>query len=199
MARNDYRLAFAYPKVPGQNPDLTIIVVWCKHTKMPESNDSEVVDLERSFTALGRAILNLSASKPNGPGHSELDRTSYFALVILDDLGPMRVSDLAATIGLDTSTVSRAVSQLSDSQLVEKARDALDGRAQRLAISARGKEILTEACAAKRALLGEATGTWSGEDRRTLADLMMKLADGLRASRPDVAGCLFSQITKEHT
>ncbi len=135
----------------------------------------EVARLERAFTVLGRAFLNLSSSRSD----MELDRTSYFGLVLLHENGPARVSDLAAALGLDVSTVSRMLSQLTEAGYVEKARDAADKRAHLIALSSRGRDVLNLACAAKRELLGEATSEWSERDRKSLAASMTRLADSL--------------------
>jgi DNA-binding MarR family transcriptional regulator len=145
----------------------------------------EITRLEKAFTSLARAIFNISGSRPKSGEPQELDKSSYFALAILDDSGPMRVSDLSARMGLDNSTVSRIIAQLTDFQYVEKQKDPIDGRVLHVKLAVHGEEVLHKACAAKQLLLEKATNSWSGEDRIIMSELMERLSASLRSITPD--------------
>jgi DNA-binding MarR family transcriptional regulator len=85
---------------------------------------------------------------------------------------PMRVTELAASTNLDTSTVSRHVAQLERSALVERTPDPDDGRAQRIALSDAGRARLENAFRSRRALLGRALQSWEPDDVAQLDRLL---------------------------
>ena len=67
-----------------------------------------------------------------------LDTGSFWLLKTLATSGPLRVTDLAVCANLDVSTVSRHVAQLHSAGLIERTPDPVDGRAQRVKLSAPG-------------------------------------------------------------
>ena len=54
----------------------------------------------------------------------------------------MRVSDLAACVELDASTVSRQIKQLEDKGIVERTADPADGRASLVRLTDDGRETM---------------------------------------------------------
>lgn len=142
---------------------------------------NQVLDaVERALTDVARAMLRMPVP-PEALGEGEqVDRAGYWALVRLDEAdGPVRVSDLAASLELDLSTVSRQVRQLVDSGLVTRHSDPDDGRAARLALSGRGRDVLEAVKAARRTVLAGTLAQWSAEDRRALAEAVGRLAADL--------------------
>jgi DNA-binding MarR family transcriptional regulator len=91
----------------------------------------------------------------------------------------VRPSDIAADLGLDASTVSRHLRTLEQLGLVERTDDPDDRRAQRLALSDRGHEVLDRAIAQRQAVVAAALADWSEADRRSLERLLVRLADDL--------------------
>lgn len=138
--------------------------------------------VERSLTDVARAMLRLPVPpEALGPGE-QVDRAGYWALVRLDEAdGPVRVSDLAASLELDLSTVSRQVRALVDAGLVARQSDPDDGRAARLALSRRGRDVLEAVKAARRQVLAGTLAAWSAEDRSALAAAVSRLAADLHA------------------
>ena len=105
------------------------------------------------------------------------------AVVILDTLhhdGPMRLSMLAARIGLDRSTVSRQVAAVVASGLVDKTDDSSDARAAVLSLSARGQTVRQSVAHAWQAIAIELIDDWSFEEQVEFGRLMSKLAHRLR-------------------
>ena len=132
------------------------------------------VALEREVALLlrrGRAIQARLA----GQLHHELDGAAYGLLVLLDDAGPLRASDVVARLGLDKSTVSRQVASLVDLGLVDRAADPDDGRAQVLSTSAEGHARLSELRDARRARWEDDLSGWETTDVATLAQLLGRL------------------------
>ena len=128
-----------------------------------------------------RALRRQTAGEPvDGP-----------ALVVLQQIGcagPLRLSDLAAALGLDASTVSRQVRALEESGYVRRAGDPVDRRAALLGLEPAGRRLLDQAIARRRALLEHALAHWAPEDRAALSELLSRLADDLaRPGRPSPA------------
>ena len=92
-----------------------------------------------SVDSLMHALLSIGRlMRQRGQGET-LDTGSFWLLKTLAASGPLRVTDLAACANLDVSTVSRHVAQLHSAGLIERTPDPVDGRAQRVKLSAAGQ------------------------------------------------------------
>jgi DNA-binding MarR family transcriptional regulator len=119
--------------------------------------------------------LDLPARLADAP----LGKESYWLLNRVEELGPMRASDLAAALNLDASTISRQTHKLVDAGLIERTIDPVDGRACLLAVSERGRQALAEVVSFRRQQLAELLQEWSDPDRRLVTNLLDRLADDL--------------------
>ncbi len=90
-----------------------------------------------------------------------------------------RLSDLAAETRLDLSTVSRHIRTLERDGYVARADDPADRRACRLEVTPQGRAALARMRERRVADIAHAVADWSPRDRRTLADLLDRLADDL--------------------
>ncbi|ABY22467.1 transcriptional regulator, MarR family [Renibacterium salmoninarum ATCC 33209] len=114
--------------------------------------------------------------------HPDLDPAAYGLLAILAREGSMRLTDLAANIGVGKPSVSRQIAFLEKIELVHKLDDPLDGRAQLINLTARGtKQIVTVQSARKKAM-DDRLAAWSPEDVRHLARLLGKFNDEFESS-----------------
>jgi DNA-binding MarR family transcriptional regulator len=91
----------------------------------------------------------------------------------------LRVSDLAARVGLDASTVSRQIKQLEDKGIIERTPDPADGRASLVRISAAGAGVMQSAFRRRFERIRTALEPWSDEDRQRLQHLLTRLATDL--------------------
>ena len=71
----------------------------------------------------------------------KLSRTGWEFLRRVDDLGPIRVSDLAELLDLSLPVTSRALQRLEGDGLVVRRADPNDGRVTRFVATAEGREI----------------------------------------------------------
>src|SRR3954454_9976207 len=104
--------------------------------------------------ALGRRL------RQRQPGDA-VDYSAFPMLKLLSHQGPMRLSALAAVLGLDASTVSRHARQLEDRGLLERTGDPDDGRARPVAISERGNACRGKGVETRRQLLTHALDDWT--------------------------------------
>jgi DNA-binding MarR family transcriptional regulator len=116
-----------------------------------------------------------------------VERSTYVLLRRLADCAPVRLSDLAADLGLDISTVSRQVARLTDQRLVRRQADPADARAGHLDLTARGRELLAKVRRGRHAWLAEAVDGWTDADRAELARLLACLAAAFEGASVDSA------------
>ncbi len=139
-------------------------------------------DLERALTQVARAIIHLGIPRHALAEGESIDKAGYWLLVRVSENGPVRLSDLAETAGLDLSTVSRQMGALVEGGLITKEPDPHDGRASFLSLSARGAAVLESVSEARREALADALTDWSDDERATLATGLFRLASGLQNS-----------------
>ena len=144
---------------------------------MPTRAQDRLAELEAALFRVSRTVWGARVS-----GYASsvpIERAGIALLGRLTECGDARLSDLAAQLGLDVSTVSRQVRQLVDLDLLERSPDPADGRAARLRVTDRGERVVEDVRAARRDLLGRALADWPTDDRTTLTRLLTRLADDL--------------------
>ncbi len=92
----------------------------------------------------------------------------------------MRLSDLAAKVELDASTVSRQIKQLEDKGLVERTPDPDDGRASLIQLSNEAHRTMQAAFRRRFERIKTVLDPWSQRDKDLLQDLLTRLAADLR-------------------
>ena len=128
----------------------------------------------RSVESVMHALMSVGRLiRQRGPGDT-LDIGTFWLLKTISTHGSMRVTDLAQTANLDTSTVSRHVTQLHRSGLLERTPDPDDRRAQRVELSDAGREQLRTAIRNRIALLEQSLGSWELDDLEDLDRLLTR-------------------------
>jgi DNA-binding MarR family transcriptional regulator len=110
---------------------------------------------------------------------NELDPSTAFVLHHVAESAPVRVSELARCIRLDSSTVSRHVRHLEELGYLARSGDPDDRRASRLRLTDQGRARLDQAMQAKAALVDRAIADWPQEDRERLTALTTRLVESL--------------------
>ncbi len=116
-----------------------------------------------------------------GQVRNSMDRAAYLLLNRLDKEGPMGVKALAASMGIDSSTVTRQVAPLVDTGLVKRTSHPEDGRAVVLQLSPRGLSRLDEVRLSRRRLMEELTQEWEPEEREAFCALLTRFNSALSA------------------
>ncbi|MFJ8193962.1 MarR family winged helix-turn-helix transcriptional regulator [Streptomyces sp. NPDC096094] len=129
-------------------------------TVTPGGRPVEAVEaIQREMTAFARR-----ARASAGRMHPELSLVSYTLLGHLEERDGCRATDLAAHYALDKSTVSRQVSALERTELVERRVDPDDHRVQVLHLTEAGRHILAQVTESRRAAFRERLADWTEED-----------------------------------
>lgn len=125
-----------------------------------------------------------------GQLRNSMDRAVYLLLNRLDSKGPMGVKALAASMGIDSSTVTRQVAPLVDTGLVKRTSHPEDGRAVVLHLSPRGRSRLEDVRSSRRQLMAELTEDWELGEREAFCALLSRFNSALsdRMAAPDVPG-----------
>jgi DNA-binding MarR family transcriptional regulator len=135
---------------------------------------------ERLLVALLAVARRLKARSAAGG----LDPASVFVLHQVQANAPLRVSELARCVALDSSTVSRHVSHLEAGGYLTRVGDPADRRATRVQLTGAGRTLLDQAMQARAAMLDRAVADWSEADRAALTRLMTRLADSIDHQAP---------------
>ncbi len=139
--------------------------------------------LERSLTQVARAILRLEVPRDALPEGTTVSRTGYWLLVRVSEEAPVRLSDIAGSVELDLSTISRQIRDLVAAGLIARTPDPADGRAALLSLTDLGASVLEAVSESRRRELALAIADWSDEERNALASGLLRLGADLHAAR----------------
>ncbi len=110
----------------------------------------------------------------------QLEPATYWVLKNLAP-GSTRITALASTTQLDTSTVSRHVTQLEQAGLVERSQDPDDGRAHRIGLTDEGRTQLAASTARRREVLTNSLEGWDAADLADLDRLLSRLVTSIES------------------
>ncbi len=136
-------------------------------------------DLEAGIIGLTRSVLRAAPR--------ERSRTATSVLAQLRDLGPLRVTTLAARESVAQPTMTGLVNRLCNEGLAERRPDPDDGRAVLVAVTPDGLEALDRTRAERIAVLARSLGELAPADRATVAAALPALGR-LAALTADRAG-----------
>ncbi|GEE00017.1 hypothetical protein nbrc107696_04630 [Gordonia spumicola] len=136
--------------------------------------------IDEVFLALGRFIRlrdrGVQTSFRSADG--DVETAAYRGLFVLKH-GPMRASELAASMAADPSTTSRHVATLVAEGFVRREPDPDDGRAYRLLLTDAGRARVAELGARRREVVGDMVADWSDEEFDTFSALLTRFVDAI--------------------
>ena len=135
------------------------------------------------FLGLLRVQKLLVAAKHSAPRLEDgVDVTAYPVLFVVAGAGTVRISDVATTLHNDVSTVSRQVSSLVTSGLLEKSADPSDGRAWVVSLTNHGRDAVGRIQASRAAWFQGLLSEWDGPETTQFVDRLRELGDALDAN-----------------
>lgn len=138
---------------------------------------SAVEEVERALTTLFRkARLPRVHERLVERAGVSLDPALYAVLVRVEEHEPMRLTDLAAVLGVDASTASRQLKSLESAALVGRRSDPADGRAAVFVLSTAGRRTLARLREARHAAISHMLTGWDPRDTADLARLLDRLS-----------------------
>ena len=140
------------------------------------SQTDAVRDLEIEFSAMvrrGRIITRDLARAV----HPRLDPTAFSLVAYLARNDPKRVSELAAILSLDKSTVSRQIDAVSRLGLVERRPDPADARARLVTLTEDGRATVNTQLDRYRDRMRRVLNTWDVAEVTELARLLHKAGE----------------------
>jgi DNA-binding MarR family transcriptional regulator len=155
---------------------------------------------EPAVDAMLTALMSVSRAMRQRQADDSVDPGTFWLLKTISHRGPLRITELAAFTHLDTSTVSRHVTQLQRNGMIERTPDPADGRAQLVAISASGQAQLDEAFQRRRQILATTLDGWASDDVTEFERLLSKFVAGIDARLHDpVDDAAVSSISRPST
>jgi DNA-binding MarR family transcriptional regulator len=147
-----------------------------------EPDDRCIASIESALHALARRLkqarLHDYFTRRAGV---DIDQAGLAVLVVLNgEKAGLRVTEVAARLGVDTPAVTRKVQQLERLRLVSRARDADDARASRLLLSPEGRRVLRRVLLVRRRWLSTVLADWPAADRDEFARLIGRFARDIR-------------------
>jgi len=125
-----------------------------------------------------RRLTRLTGGADDGPAMTASQR---IALVELHEDGPLRLVELADRMGTSTPTASRAVDALEHLGLAKRAPSPADRRALSIELTEAGRSLIAERYARADKAFAPAARALSADDRRTLLELLERMAAALDA------------------
>jgi DNA-binding MarR family transcriptional regulator len=140
----------------------------------------ELARLERELAVLVRHLERLGRSSDLYTGMGT-GRAGYLLLMTLEEAGAATIGTLAATLGLDASTVTRQIAAMEAEGLIERTNDPQDRRCSIISASARGRSLLRSVRERRTDRVDTLLREWPVEDRAALARLLARLNQAIAA------------------
>jgi len=142
--------------------------------RQDEDFESAIDSLEQQLSMLWRRA-RANSHRVAREVHPDMEPAAYGLLTVLQREKSMRLTDLAASIGVGKPSVSRQVAMLEQLGLVSKQTDPSDGRAQSISLTELGLQKLKSAQSARRSAFVSQLEDWSVRDLNSLAGLLDRL------------------------
>ncbi|WP_454860008.1 MarR family winged helix-turn-helix transcriptional regulator [Promicromonospora soli] len=144
---------------------------------MPKREQGPEGVVERALVRIRRDQqgrgLHRRATKGDPVAASSASAARFRYLDALDEAGDsMAISEIGQAIGVDRPRASRLTTELLDDGLVERRPNPDDSRYALVRLTARGKSLVDDVHATRRAAVAEALAGFTPEEARTFAALL---------------------------
>jgi DNA-binding MarR family transcriptional regulator len=135
-----------------------------------EANPIKTIEIE-----LLTLVRHLETFGRKSSLYTRVDRAGYLALRTLERLGPVHTNALAEALHLDASTVTRQVTALVGSGLMERHPHPADGRSSTLSLTEDGRQIMHGVERERQRVLRDLFIDWDKSESADLGRVLTKL------------------------
>lgn len=141
------------------------------------AGESDYVLEDQVGHLLRRAHQRHTAIFQENIGDSQLTPLQFAALVKLGDLDEVSQNHLGRLTAMDAATMQGVIKRLLARGLIDRRPDPHDRRRLLLTLSRKGAALLADSVGHGHAITDETLGPLSASERRTLLDLLRRIAD----------------------
>jgi DNA-binding MarR family transcriptional regulator len=135
-------------------------------------------ELEHELAVVMRRARGLSGALARDV-HPDVDASAYGLLARIEEVGSVRVTDLASYFSVGKPTVSRQVALLEQMALVQRTQNEEDARSRHLSLTDAGRAVLERAREARRERTRATLEAWSSEEVTQFATLLRRFNESL--------------------
>jgi DNA-binding MarR family transcriptional regulator len=145
------------------------------------ADDEAIVAIESALHSLVRRLRQAQLKDYLAQlAGDDIDQAGMAVLYVLyGEKSSLRVTDLAARLGIDPPAVTRKAQQLERLGLVSRARDTGDARASLLQLTPEGRKVLKRFQLARHQWLATLLADWPPAECREFARLITRFADDI--------------------
>lgn len=144
------------------------------------SKEDHIRELNSLMMAVGRW---LARSARRGFDRYPVNGPQFFLLRHVHTTGPVSISELAAGLGFDQSTISNVVNSLRKKGLVEKQKAAHDRRITLVELTPTGKDVVERVMTERYKRVENLLCEFPEEDLAHLVQLFRKLENGIESGQ----------------
>jgi DNA-binding MarR family transcriptional regulator len=133
------------------------------------------VDRDAELAARLRLVVTRLSRRLRQQGETGISAGQLSALSTIDRCGPMTLGDLAAAEQVQPPSMTRIVSRLEETGLVERQACQEDRRVARVRVTGEGRELLQLSRTRKNAYLARRLRTLGGGELATMAEAVAVL------------------------
>jgi DNA-binding MarR family transcriptional regulator len=138
-------------------------------------------ELLGQFEAVLYRIARIMAPSHEQAQQGRLSPPQYLVMRLLEREGPMRVSDVAAQMGVKAPAASMMLNGMHEHDLIDREPDPDDRRATLVSVSAQGAEALREAEETRRVFMRQIASELDPEEWATVIRGLNTIADAAGA------------------
>ena len=147
-------------------------------------NRDDVAAAEHALERLFRLTMNRKVhTRQSAAVGADVTRAGYAVLRYVDEAGAPSLGEIARECSMDPAAAGRQVRALENDGLVERYATDDDGRVTVVRLTRSGRDVYRRIVGVRHAYMGEVLADWSAADRATLARLVDRLVDDLKAVR----------------
>lgn len=140
-------------------------------------------EVERALDRLLRLTANRRVhARQSVAAGVAVSRPGFAVLRCLDDAGELSLGEVARACSADPAAIGRQVKALEDEGFVERTTSETDGRVSVVQLTERGRAAFQQIRSVRAKHMDEVLAGWSAVDRHSLAGLLNRLVDDMKAT-----------------